>query len=151
MAEQKSLVSRRNMLLGLAGGAVAAGGITVQQTGMGSEDFAELLRPVGLGRRGVNLATASKDDWALHVGTFFTAQNGQVLKLVDVKGFRERAKRPSGLRPQAFLARFDVASGAAMPGDQIYRVSHAEGGEFDIFLVAPGDPSAPQRMLATFG
>jgi len=150
MAEQKSLVSRRNMLLGLAGGAVAAGGITVQQTGIGSESFAELLRPVGLGRRGVNLATASKDDWALHVGTFFTAQNGHVLKLVDVQGFRERTKRPAGHRAQAFVARFDIASDGARPGEGIHRVNHAEGGEFDIFL-APGHPSAPLRMLATFG
>jgi hypothetical protein len=150
MAEQKSLVSRRNMLLGLAGGAVAAGGVTVQQTGFGSEGFAELLRPVGLGRSGVNLATASKDDWALQVGTLFTAQSGHVLKLVDVQGFREPVKRPAGLRAQAFVARFDVASGGALPSGQIHRVNHADGGEFDIFLAA-GHPSKPLRMLATFG
>jgi len=150
MAEQKSLVSRRNILLGLAGGAVAAGGITVQQTGVGSESFAELLRPTGLGRHGVNLATASKDDWALQVGTMFTAQSGQVLKLVNVQGFRERVKRPAGVRAEAFVARFDVAAGGALPGNQIHRVNHKEGGEFDIFLSA-GDPSKPGRMLATFG
>lgn len=150
MAEQKSLVSRRNMLLGLAGGAVAAGGITVQQTGVGSEGFAELLRPAGLGRRGVNLATASKDDWALQVGTMFTAQTGHVLKLVDVQGFRERVERPAGLRAEAFVARFDVDSGGVLPGERIYRVNHTDGGEFDLFL-APGHPSKPLRMLATFG
>lgn len=150
MAEQMSLVSRRNMLLGLAGGAVAAGGITVQQTGIASEGFAELLRPVGLGRRGVNLATASKDDWALQVGTFFTAQTGHVLELADVQGFRERGKRPPGLRAEAFVARFDVARGGALPDAQLLTVNHTEGGTFDMFLTA-GDPSKPLRMLAVFG
>ena len=112
MAEQMSLVNRRNILLGLAGGAVAAGGIAVQQTG-GAGTFAELLRPTGLGRRGAFLATATKDDWALQVGTFFTAHTGHVLKLVDVQAFPQHGARPSGLRPRAFISRFQITSGGA--------------------------------------
>ena len=148
MAEQPSLVNRRNILLGLAGGAVVAGGAAVQQTG-GAGSFAELLRPTGLGRRGVFLATANKDDWALQVGTFFTAGSGQVLKLVDVQGFREQSNRPAGLRNQAFVARFDIASGGQLPGSQLLTVSHKEGGTFDI-LMSAANPARPLRMLAVF-
>jgi hypothetical protein len=148
MAEQLSLVNRRNILLGLAGGAVAAGGVAVQRTG-GAGAFAELLRPTGVGRRGAFLATANKDDWALQVGTLFTASTGHVLKLVDVQGFREKNRRPAGLRNQAFVARFDIASGGQLPGWQLLTVSHKEGGTFDILLNG-ANPARPLRMLAVF-
>lgn len=148
MAEQLSLVNRRNILLGLAGGAVAIGGFTVQQTG-GADRFAELLRPVGLGRNGAFLATASKDDWALQVGTLFTASTGHVLKLVGVQPFPERGKRPAGLRNHAFAAQFDITSGGQLPGSQLLTVSHKEGGTFDIFMTG-ANPARPLRMLAIF-
>jgi hypothetical protein len=148
MAEQLSLVNRRNILLGLAGGAVAAGGIAVQQTG-GAGKFAELLRPPGLGRRNASLATATREDWALQVGTFFTAHTGHVLKLVDVQGFPEHGHRPSGLRPQAFISRFQITAGDALPGQQLLTVSHKEGGTFDIFMDA-ANAARPLRMSAVF-
>lgn len=148
MAENLSLVNRRNILLGLAGGAVAAGGIAVQQTGSAGA-FADLLRPAGLGQRGVFLATANKDDWALQVGTFFTAHTGHVLKLVDVQGFRDRGRRPAGLRLQAFISRFDITKGEPLPGQQLLTVSHKEGGTFDIFMDA-ANAARPLRMTAVF-
>jgi hypothetical protein len=149
MAERLSLVNRRNILLGLAGGgAVAAGGIAMQQAG-GAGAFAELLRPTGLGRRGVFLATANKDDWALQVGTLFTAHTGHVLKLVDVQGFAERNRRPAGLRSQAFVSRFDIVEGGPIAGLQLLTVSHKEGGTFDIFMTA-ANAARPLRMLAVF-
>jgi len=148
MAEHATLVNRRNMLLGLAGGAVVAGGITVQQTG-GVSQFAELLKPVGLGRRGVDLATAEKEDWALQVGTFFTAQTGHVLKLAHVKGFPQRGVRPAGLRKAAFVAAFDIASGGPLQPDRMIGTNHNEGGAFDIFLTS-GNRANPLRMLAVY-
>ena len=96
------------------------------------------------------LASAGKDDWALQAGTFFTAQTGHVLKLVDVQGFRDRASRPRGPRAEAFVARFEIVSGGHLPGEQLLTVSHKEGGVFDILLTG-SHPSTPQRMLATFG
>jgi hypothetical protein len=149
MAEQASLMSRRNILLGLAGGAAVAGGITVQQTG-GVGDFADRLRQVELGRRGVNLANGTKEDWALQVGTFFTAHTGHVLKLVDVQAFPTRARLPAGLRPGAFVARFDITSGGPLGAVQFLKVNHKEGGAFDLFLTA-GSPTRPLRKLAVFG
>jgi hypothetical protein len=148
MAEQLSLVNRRNILLGLAGGAIAAGGIAVQQTG-GAGTFAELLRPTGQGRRDVSLATANKDDWALQVGTMFTASTGHVLKLVDVQGFVERSGRPAGSRNQAFISRFDITSGGALQGQHLLTVSHQEGGTFDI-LMDVASSARPLRMSAVF-
>jgi len=149
MAEQTSLVNRRNILLGFAGGAVVAGGVAVQQTAGGSEALSELLRPIGLGRRGVYLATANKDDWAVQVGSFFRASSGHVLKLVDVQGFVEHSRRPAGLRPEAFVARFDITSGGSLPGSQLLTVNHKEGGTFDIFMSA-ASAARPLRMLAVF-
>lgn len=150
MAEQLSLVNRRNILLGIAGGAVTVSGLAVQQSG-GAEAFAELLRrPVGLGRSGVFLATASRDDWAIQVGTQFTASTGHVLKLVAVQGFPVHGPRPAGSRSQAFSAKFDVTSGGPLAEAQILTVSHEEGGTFDIFMTG-GNPAKPLRMLAIFG
>ena len=148
MAEQASLMSRRNILLGLAGGAAVAGGITVQQTG-GVGDFADRLRQVELGRHGVNLANGTKEDWALQVGTFFTAQTGHVLKLVAVRGFPQRGARPAGLRKAAFVAAFDIASGGALAGEHTFGVNHNEGGAFDISLTSR-NRALPLRMLAVF-
>jgi hypothetical protein len=149
MAEKESLVSRRNILVGLVGGGVAAvGGITVQQTSSGS-DLAKLLNPVGLGFRRVSLATAERADWTLQVGTFFTAHTGHVLKLVKVQGFPQRGDRPDELRDTAFVASFDITSGAPLVGDQLLTVKHNEGGTFNM-AVASGDPALPLRMLAVF-
>jgi hypothetical protein len=148
MAERLSLVSRRNILLGLAGGAVAAGGIAVQQTG-GAARFAELLRPIGLGQDGAFLATATREVWARQVGTFFRAHTGHVLKLVGVQGFPEHGRRPAGLRPQAFLSRFDITAGGALPGQQLLTLSHKEGGTFDIFM-DPASPARPLKVSAVF-
>jgi phosphoglycolate phosphatase-like HAD superfamily hydrolase len=95
-------VNRRNILLGLAGGAVAAGGIAVQRAG-GAGSFAELLQPIGLGRRGAALATADKDDWALQVGTLFTASTGNAdLAKIGLAHFFERtvaARHVGALKP----------------------------------------------------
>ena len=148
MAEHLSLVNRRNILLGLAGGAVVAGGITVQQTG-GAGAFAELLRPGGLGQRGAFLATANKEDWALQIGSFFTAHTGHVLKLVGVQSFPDGGQRPAGLRPRSFISRFDITKGEPLPGQQLLTVSHKEGGTFDIFMDA-ASAARPLRMTAVF-
>ena len=145
MGEHLSLVNRRNILLGLA---VAAGGIGVQQAG-GAGSFAELLQPIGLGNPGAYLASANKDDWALQVGTVFSASTGHVLKLVGVQGFPERNRRPAGLRPQSFVAEFDITSGDALPEWQLLTVSHEQGGTFPIFLTG-GNVTRPLRMLAVF-
>ena len=150
MAESKSLVSRRNVMLGLVGTAAVAGTVgTVTTTDSSSADaFARLLEPVGLGKRGVSLASATVDDWRAQVGSYFTAHTGHVLKLADVQLFPE-SDRPKGMREDAFVARFDVAKGGEMPGSVIYRMSHPEGGTFDMF--ATSNPLKQLRMLAVFG
>lgn len=151
MANTMSLLSRRNLVLGLAG--TAAVGVTVgtvsTQGSEGADAFARLLEPVGLGSRGVQLATGSVHDWRLQVGSKFTAQTGHVLQLANVQSFPD-SERPEGLRDRAFVARFDVVQGGALPGSQTYRVSHGEGGTFDMHVTS-GDPAKPLRMLAVFG
>jgi hypothetical protein len=72
-----------------------------------------------------------------------------VHKLVDVQGFAERGKRSAGLRSQAFVSRFDITSGGALPGQQLLTVSHKEGGTFNILLDA-ANLAKPLRMTAVF-
>ena len=148
MAEQLSLVNRRNILLGLAGGAVAAGGIAVQQTG-GAGTFAELLRPAGLGD-----AACTSPPRTRTIGRSRSARS------LPPDGPRAQAGRragisasaaggPPGLRNQAFVARSTSPRAASCPRSQLLTVSHKEGGTFDIFMTG-ASPARPLRMLAVF-
>ncbi len=149
MAKNQAIFSRRNMLIGVVGGAAATAGAVATRGFSDSASFANLFRPAG-GQRGTALAMASSADWEAHVGSFFTANTGHVLKLVDVQPFAQRQARPAGLREDAFVARFDVAKGGVLPGSQIYRFSHTEGGDVDLFMTG-ADPRKPLRMLAVLG
>lgn len=146
----ESLFSRRNMLLGL-GGAATAGALAVTDAGQSQvQKFKELLWQRQPGKRYVRLATATVDDWALQVGTTFKASTGHTLKLADVRQFDHQNKRPSGLRDRAFVAGFEVVSGAGLlPSQLLLRVTHPEGGTFDMFLTAAG-PDKPLRRIAVF-
>ena len=140
------LFSRRNLLLGLGGGAAA--GVATFSATRSPTYFAQILRPRGRGRQDVALRSASYDDWMVQVGTNFTAHTGQVLNLVDVQAFSQKGGRPRNIRDRAFVARFDITRGGALPED-LYRVAHPNGGTFDIFLTR-GSPDKPLRMLAVF-
>jgi hypothetical protein len=146
MASNVGVLSRRNMLLGLGGATAAAGVVTVGTGAAGP--FAEFLRPVAGGRSDAALYAAGYADWRTQVGTNFTAHSGQVLKLVDVQGFSNKGPRPSNLREQAFVARFDIGVGEAL-AEGVYTVAHPAGGTFDMFLTK-GSPDKPLRMLAIF-
>ena len=142
MSDFLSLFSRRFLLFGLGSAAVGGAAFKFRTT----EDFSVLLRGPK-GRKGVRLATAERPDWAAQVGTFFTADTGQVLELTDVQGFPTSGERPDNLRDSAFLARFKIKDGGAMIDGELRRVAHPDGGTFDIFLTAGSDPT---RMLAVF-
>jgi hypothetical protein len=142
----ESVFSRRGLVVGMAGAAVA-GTVAVQKSG-GAEAFARLLRPHGQGRPGAWLAKATSDDWALQIGSTFTAHSGHVLKLIDVQRFPQKGTRPKGLRDRAFVARFDVVKGGKMPGNTVYRVNHKRG-PFNLFLDAE-NPTRVRRMTAVF-
>jgi hypothetical protein len=146
-----SLFSRRNMLLGL-GSAATVGVLATTQAGQSQvQKFKDLLWQRLPGRRNVRLATATVDDWALQIGTTFKASTGHTLKLADVVQFDHQNKRPSGLRDRAFTAGFEVVSGAGvMPDQLLLRVTHAEGGTFEMFLTGAG-PRKPLRRIAVFG
>lgn len=144
MAEILSHFARRNMLIGLAGGAAAIAA-TIGSTGGA---FARIVGQSNAGRRNLALGRAGYDAWSAQVGSTFTAQSGQVLKLVDVESLPAKGAKPRHVREQAFVARFEVSSGDALP-EEIYRVAHPSGGTFEIFLTKSG-PAQPDRMLAVF-
>jgi hypothetical protein len=138
-----SLFSRRHMLLGLGGAAVAG---TANARGLGNAGlFAQSLRTVGAG----TLGTAGYADWLAQVGSNFTAASGQVLKLASVQAYGSAGSRPAGVRPTGFVARFDIIRGGALP-EGSHLVAHGQrGGTFEIFLTKEG-ASKPLGMRADF-
>jgi hypothetical protein len=135
--EMLSKVSRRHILLGLGGAAVAG----TANVGL----LAQSLSAVGTG----TLGTAGHADWLAQVGSNFTAASGQVLKLTSVQAYGGAGSRPAAVRPTGFAARFDIIRGGALPEGR-HLVAHAQrGGTFEIFLTKAG-PSTPLGMRADF-
>ena len=150
MAELINLLSRRNLIIGMAG--TAAAGATAAPMFLDPVALMQLLRPAGA-RRGGALKSGETGDWTAQRDTIFRLETGQVLKLTDVQAFksidRKGTRRPSGVRSTAFVARFDIKDGGPLVGDRIYRINHAQGGVFDIYLTTP-DASKPLRVDAVF-
>jgi hypothetical protein len=126
--------SRRNLMVGL--GTVAAAGVIPVTA-------AKALTPAS---SDAALARAGYADWTSHTGSRFTLETGHVLELVEVESLPSRDTRPSSVRDQAFVTRFESVRGGALEEGR-YVVNHPRGGMFEIFLT-PGDK--PQRMLAVF-
>lgn len=144
------MFSRRAMIVGA--GAATAGVVGVAGSDAVSKFAASLRQPAAGARRGVALKTASYQDWVLQVGTNFTLETGHVLKLASVQSFPNQGPRPSNLRSQAFVARFDVKTAprkAAALVDRIFRVAHPQGGTFDMFL-SNVDPKKGLKLIAIF-
>ena len=148
MAEVRSHLSRRNMLIGLAAGGAATAGTVATQGFSESPSFANMLRPAGLAPCGLPRRYAGYSDWKSLVGSNFTAHSGETLKLVDVQAFPHEGSRPSTIRDRAFVARFDITKGAEL-GENLYGLAHPVAGAFDIFMSKSG-PDKPLRMLAVF-
>ena len=133
-------IDRRTMLVGLAGASAlsaCSGGISILDAGAGASASAAAPR----------LATADADKWAAAAGSTFSA-GGYTLRLAGIERIAQAGSRPDRLRQQAFVALFDIVRGGFMPGDLIYRISHATIPAFDIFLV--NGASSPTRMHAFF-
>jgi len=145
MDQVSSLVSRRNILLGLAGG-IAAGAANTPLFAKNLQAKAAALTPGG--SKGTALGTATSDDWTAQVGSLFTAETGQVLQLTGVQLLAGKGTRPTYLRQQGFVTRFDVVSGGAM-AEGTYRFRHKDGGTFDMHL-APAGSGQTLHMLAVF-
>jgi hypothetical protein len=151
MSKGESRVSRRNLLVGLAGTA-AVSAVAVTDAGQKQvAAFKKMLWSRQPGNRNSRLANGSVDDWALQIGTKFATSTGHTLKLADVRQFGGQNKRPAGLRDRAFVAGFEIVEGSGtMPGETLLTVNHATGGTFDMFI-SPGSPDKPERRLAVFG
>lgn len=153
MPKSESTVSRRNLLVGLAGtAAVGVGAVAATDAGQQQvEAFRQLLWKRQPGRRDARLASATVDDWALQIGSLFHTSTGHTLKLTDVRQFGGQNKRPAGLRDRSFVAGFEIVAGnAPLPRELTFRVTHPNGGTFDMFNTA-GGPDKPKRRLAVFG
>ena len=148
MEKAATTVSRRNILLGVAGAAVAA----VVSAPLWQPDAGQRTRRLLAGnpftRRFLSLAHAEQAEWAAQVGSTFTAEGGYRLRLSGVRPLPSSGVRPSeAWRERAFVAVFEVMNGMTMPGDLIYRLNHSQYGALPVFLNASGDPG---RMLAVF-
>lgn len=144
-------VSRRTIVVGLAGAAVTTGGVTTSIFSFSSAgDIRNQLSPTVQGRRNVALGRALFEDWSVQKGSFFTLDSGQVVELVDVKLFPEDEGRPTYVRPAAFLTVFEVRRGVPVAAERIYSLAHKEGGEFPLFLTIDKG-GAGKRISAVLG
>lgn len=152
-ANTGSPTSRRTILLSLAGGAVAAGTLTIAGGGLGGAPGPSSSggsSGATSGGTADSLATAEMDAWAARTGSVFQTNTGSELRLSGIVPLPSKGARPAALRDRAFLAVFDVVSGAAVAGGLIYRVATAGSDPFDIHLDQAGVPEFPARMHAVF-
>ena len=152
MAQTRSFLSRRRLLVGAGGAATAAtAALFSPLRTIIDVSTRNLVRsqPV-LRRLLVPLADAGYDQWLEQVGSIFSVGGGQSMKLVSITALASGGPRPFGSRDRAFIARFDVQNGATMAGDLIYAASHPVYGALRIFLSASTDPRLPHRMTAIF-
>ena len=150
MEEAQSKLSRRNVLLGLTGGAVATAVLAPTLSPGVGRKARELAVRSGVGRRLLSLDYASLSEWSEMVGSTFQVTGGYALKLVGVRPLASSGARPWNLgRDRAHLAVFEVLGGMTMAGDLIYSARHPQYGEIPIFLSA-ADPATPGRMHAVF-
>jgi hypothetical protein len=151
MSKEEARVSRRNLLVGLAGTA-AVGAVAVTEGGQQQvAAFKNMLWKRQPGNRYARLANASVDDWALKIGSTFTTSTGHTFKLTDVRQFGGQGKRPAGLRDRPFVAGFQVVSGpATLPKEITLAVTGSDGQSFDMFNTA-GSRDKPDRRIAVFG
>jgi hypothetical protein len=147
--EQRALKpSRRNLLVGLGGAAIAAMVALPLVRSTGSDRARRILAANPLTRRFVSLVHAEQDEWTAQVGATFAAVGGYRLRLAGVEPLPSAGDRPAEVtRQSAFLAVFDVLDGKSMAGDLIYAVSHPEYGAMPLFLSASARPG---RMVALF-
>jgi hypothetical protein len=141
-------ISRRNILLGVAGVAVAGVVATSRFIPGAEQGTRRLLASNGFTRRFLSLADAGQEEWAAQVGSVFVLEGGQRLRLAGIRPLASAGERPADVsRRRAFLAVFDVLGGATLPADIIHTARHRQYGSLPLFLSASGRPS---RMFAVF-
>ena len=139
--------NRRNLLLGLAGAAVAGIVATSQLLPGAGQSARRVLAGNRLTRRFLSLADAEQPEWSAQAGSVFALDGGYRLRLAGTRALQSGGARPSGGRDRAFLAMFDVLDGASLPADLIYSARHPQYGALPLFLSATDQPA---RMLAVF-
>ena len=148
MERAASTISRRRVVVGLAGLAVTAVAAATVFRPSAGERARRVLAGNAFTRRFLSLASAEQAEWATQVGSDFAIEGGYRLRLAGVRSLNSEGRRPANVaRRRAFVAVFDVLGGMTMPGDLIYTARHAQYGALPLFLAATDDP---RRMLAVF-
>lgn len=148
MERATTALSRRNILIGVAGVAVAAVIATPSLRPGVADRTRRLLASNSFTRRFISLANAEQGEWQAQVGSDFTAEGGYTLRLAGVRALPSEGERPANVtRERAFVAVFDVRNGMTMAGDLIYTVTHPQYGRMPLFL---STSDSPRRMLAVF-
>ena len=155
MTKEAEIVSRRGVMAGLAGTALAAGGAAVWALPTGWYDSkVAAVSASWWERRRWTLATAGSREWTrLLGGAFVLFAGGREIRLwlSEVNALPSPGTRPPEVsRKQAFVAVFD-SRGVRLPvEDRIYRVAHVRYGDLQVYLKPFGDPSRPNLMEAVF-
>lgn len=148
MEKAATTLSRRNLLLGLAGAAFAAVATSPLWQPTAGQRTRRLLAGNSFTRRFLSLAHAEQAEWTALTGSVFSAGGGYRLRLAGVRPLPSSGQRPpEAWRDGAFVAVFEVLDGMTMPGELIHTLSHSQYGRLPVFLTASGEAG---RMLAVF-
>ena len=140
-------LSRRNILFGIAGIAVAGIVATSRLLPSAEHGTRRLLAGNRFTRRFLSLADAGQAEWSAQAGSVLSLDGGYRLRLAGTRALPSGGARPPGTRDRAFLAVFELLDGASLPADLIYSARHPQYGPLPLFLSATDNPA---RMLAVF-
>lgn len=148
-------ISRRNLVVGLAGTAALLGAAGVSALPKGWLERRRSMVPASWwDRRNWTLETAGINEWTSRVGNTFVLFRGTReigMKLIEVRPFPSKGERPPEVtRDQAFAAIFEVGRHGLPAGDRIYRVAHVRYGDMRMFLNARGTAASPNLAEAFF-
>lgn len=151
MDQQLERVSRRMLLGGLGGGAVAIGALAAPGLPLSLLDSREGAQlPNWWDRQYWSLESAGITQWQRQIGLLFYMMGNEAarwMRVVAVDALPSEGARPSeAWRKTAFAVTFEAGGPIRFTGDRIYTVLNARYSRMQIFLAR----TAERRMQAVF-
>jgi hypothetical protein len=149
------MTSRRNLLLGLGGGSVAAAAIAAPVLQLALAKGGTAKTASWWDRTFSSLRDGGVQEWSALVGESFSlaAPGGATaLKLIAVKAMPSTGLRPKSVaRAQAFRAVFETAASARVPaGDRIYELTHRAHSPLQMYMSPSVLAGKKAQLVAIF-
>jgi hypothetical protein len=147
-----STPSRRNLLLGLGAGSLAAAAVAAPALKLTLPASAKT--PSWWDRMFLSLRDGGVQEWSTLVGQSFVMATGGslALKLIAVKPLPSKGLRPKSVsRSQGFVAVFESAATGKIPtADKIYQLTHHAYSPLEIYMSPVGIVAKKAQFVAVF-